>query len=76
MKKIRLDLDQLSVESFATERNGDAEQGTVRAHSGVPFTLDNNGGGCVVNQTMGTGEIYCVCENIDQPVTQGSDCVG
>ena len=36
MKKMRLDLEQLAVESFATEREGGAERGTVRGHSDVP----------------------------------------
>ena len=70
MKKIRLDLDALAVETFATERNGETEQGTVRANSGEFTTI-----GCVpVNPTYGTGEIHCVCENLDEQVTRPVGC--
>ena len=36
MKKIGLNLEQLLVESFATERDGGAEKGTVRGHDSFP----------------------------------------
>ena len=39
MKKIRLHLDSLRVETFETAR-GEEERGTVRAHSGVSCTYN------------------------------------
>ncbi|MFL5538370.1 MAG: pinensin family lanthipeptide, partial [Longimicrobiaceae bacterium] len=35
MHKLKLDLDQLSVESFETNATEDARRGTVKAHSHV-----------------------------------------
>lgn len=32
MEKIRLDLDELAVESFSTDGEPEAERGTVKAH--------------------------------------------
>lgn len=75
MNKIRLDLDALAVETFATERDGETEQGTVRAYSGDPL------GGCVtigcvpVNPTYGTGEIDCVCQDLDEQPTRPVGCM-
>lgn len=66
MKKIRLNLEQLTVESFSTERDRDEERGTIRGHdSGIPASLDPQH--CVYNPTFGTGEIYCVCVPMVQP---------
>jgi len=37
MKKMRLNLDQLAVESFATAQDGEAERGTVRGLQSYPI---------------------------------------
>lgn len=56
MKKIRLSLDALAVETFATTKNGRVEWGTVRGHG--------SGIGC---GSMGCDSISadggCVCED-------------
>jgi hypothetical protein len=79
MKKISLDLNQLTVETFAIERDGETEQGTVRAYSGVPLggcvTIDYGTGCAPINPTYGTGEMYCICENLDEQVTRSVGCI-
>ena len=42
MNKIRLHLEDLRVESFATAGEGQAPRGTVRAHASGYFTCDPN----------------------------------
>ncbi len=53
MKKIRLDLDRLSVESFATERDGGPGKGTVRGHLSAYYELCHAGD---------TWQVSCTCE--------------
>jgi hypothetical protein len=38
MRKVRLDMDALKVESFATAERGADKRGTVRGHSSPDFT--------------------------------------
>lgn len=74
MKKIRLDLEQLAVESFATARARRAEKGTVRAHdSGTEawsceqyctFGCYSHSGlevGCICPPHWGTNNLTCSC---------------
>lgn len=56
MKKIRLDLDQLAVESFATSLAGRAGMGTVRAH--IDSNLDYTCWDC----TSHSGFEWCICQ--------------
>lgn len=77
MKKIRLDLDALDVESFATRDTPEAERGTVHGQ-GVAnpwFTLDghdscygmcatheyNDCGACTVGPSC---EYYCLAQSV------------
>ncbi len=58
-KKIRLDLDRLAVETFATTQDDGAGHGTVRGHDSAP----GSGIGCL---TLGygseSGYELCICE--------------
>jgi hypothetical protein len=55
MNKLRLELDDLRVDTFATSGSAGSERGTVRAHGGV-------GGG---------DSIYEVCEPLPPDYTEG-----
>ena len=44
MKKLRLDVDALAVESYATEDAGDVLRGTVQAEEGPRLTRTSCGG--------------------------------
>ena len=46
MEKIRLDLDELAVESFATESLPEAVRGTVRAEEASCICNSSKIGGC------------------------------
>jgi hypothetical protein len=62
MKKIRLELEQLAVESFATARGRGAEKGTVRGHdSGSDaYTCEQD---CTWGCTSHTGlDVGCICQ--------------
>jgi len=65
MKKLRMELDDLQVESFATDR-GDGDRGTVEGHvsaqcSAGAFTC-NGGNTCVEGATCGNNEsCYVSC---------------
>jgi hypothetical protein len=77
MKKIRLNLDQLAVESFATERNEEVDQVTVDGGSGVPLAgcVTINDGDCGINPTFGTGHEYCICPDMLAPAnTYDGNC--
>jgi len=68
MHKLKLDLDQLTVESFDTDASGMAPRGTVRAHSDFCVRTDI----CVPTQ----GELTCgdTCDNTCN--TCGASCGG
>ena len=53
MKKIRLNLDALAVETFATTKDDDASRGTVRGHLSAYYELCNPGD---------TWQQSCTCE--------------
>jgi hypothetical protein len=60
MKKVRLDLEQLAVESFATARGRGAEKGTVRGHDSGSEAYS-----CWADCTWGcvshSGYEWCIC---------------
>ncbi|HEX6749642.1 MAG TPA: hypothetical protein VF092_20285 [Longimicrobium sp.] len=60
MKKVKLSLDTLSVESFAVVAES-AEKGTVLAHrpSGMPFTCDTCGATCLTDCTCPVTGRHC-----------------
>jgi len=70
MKKIRLDLDQLAVESFATDRDGGAEAGTVRGHQFGGSGVGCASYGCDSSQRLE----QCICENQFNPETAPPVC--
>jgi hypothetical protein len=53
MKKIRLDLDGLTVETFATTKDDEARRGTVRGHLSAYYELCQPGD---------TWQASCTCE--------------
>ena len=53
MKKIRLDLDALAVETFSTTRDDEAARGTVRGHLSAYYELCHEGD---------TWQQSCTCE--------------
>ncbi|HEU0301251.1 MAG TPA: hypothetical protein VFR37_17435 [Longimicrobium sp.] len=55
MKKIRLDLEHLSVDSFATAEAGDADRGTVHGHWSQMGTCDGRVATCQFGGTCGPG---------------------
>jgi hypothetical protein len=66
MRKMRLDLDELVVEAFATTPGAQAARGTVRGHSGLPGcqaeTGDDVGVLSYVDPQSITGELeWCIC---------------
>jgi hypothetical protein len=74
MKKIRLDLEQLAVESFATARARGAEKGTVRGHDSgseawsceqyCTWGCYSHSGlevGCICQPHWGTNHLTCTC---------------
>jgi hypothetical protein len=68
MNKLKLNLDQLTVESFNTDASGIARRGTVQAHSDFCVRTDN----CVLTW----GELTCgdTCDNTCN--TCGASCGG
>lgn len=63
MQKIRLDLDEVQVDSFATQTTRSAERGTVRALSGL---------GCDTTDCYSaTDPLECPCE---PKFTSEGDC--
>jgi hypothetical protein len=70
MNKVRLELDDLSVESFETARAGEGEKGTVLAFiSGVRCPPPSLGGGpdCATdiayNTCNGSCDVYHLCND-------------
>lgn len=62
MKKIRLDLEQLAVESFATARGRGAEKGTVRGHDdrGEAYSCEKDcSWGCTSHSGL---DAWCICQ--------------
>ena len=62
MRKIKLELEALEVESFPTASGGDAERGTVRGQAsglGCPTDPDCTGGGVDPSYSADGG---CVCQ--------------
>jgi hypothetical protein len=79
MKKLRLNLDALEVQTFRTTPGSDATRGTVRANSGCCYSGDDctgywstcdGGGGTAF--CPGTGMQSCGCSN--QPETCAAPC--
>jgi len=67
MNKIRLDLDALAVETFATTKDDGAERGTVRGQgSGLGCGTD---GGPLDPSISADGE--CICDNRFSPAETG-----
>jgi len=70
MKKIRLDMDALAVETFATTKDDGAGRGTVRGHDSA-----GSGIGCVsMGCDSASGLEQCICENNFNPETFSSAC--
>lgn len=69
MKKIRLDLDTLAVESFETAREGGDLRGTVRGH--LAITPDSGGG--VSRCDLCTGDPRCMSLDGPCPINPGGD---
>lgn len=65
MKKMRLEIDELAVETFATGANGDAGQGTVKAADatiGITCGATCAGVTCVTSCGGGGGGVqHCTC---------------
>lgn len=68
MAKIRLDLEQLAVESFTTTQGERAERGTVRGHDSDPSGIGCGSFGC----DSISGLERCICEA--QPNTEHYSC--
>jgi hypothetical protein len=70
MEKIRLNLDALAVETFATTKDDGADRGTVRGH--------DSGGSGVGCASLGCESVsyleQCICEGNVHPETFSSDC--
>jgi|GEM_PF-2342032 len=74
MKKIRLDLDRLAVETFATTKDEGADVGTVRGHgSGIGCASGNcSGNPCSgPNDPSISADGGCVCEDMFNPLSAG-----
>lgn len=71
MNKIRLDMDALAVETFATTKDEGRGRGTVRGHDSA-----GSGIGCIsYGCDSGSGYEQCICE--DQFATGGQrGCAG
>jgi hypothetical protein len=77
MHKLKLDLDQLSVESFGTDPFEGARRGTVEAHSQLCSLYETCPVSC--NDTCGTCDPSCVsCVSCNQTCynTCGPSCYG
>lgn len=62
MKKIRLDLEQLAVESFSTEEGRGAEKGTVRGYDSASEAYScwqDCTWGCTSHSGL---EVGCICQ--------------
>lgn len=55
MNKIKLNLDRLQVESFATDADGGGERGTVHGHWSQLGTCDGRVATCQYGGTCGPG---------------------
>jgi hypothetical protein len=64
MQKIRLDLNNLRVESFETAAARENEGGTVRAHSGYP---------CYTGQPCISAGAIDPCNTVDNQTCSGAD---
>ncbi len=74
MKKIRLELDSLTVESFATTKDEGREPGTVRGHgSGIGCaTAYCSGNPCSgPNDPSVSADGGCACEDMFNPASTG-----
>ncbi|HEX6749770.1 MAG TPA: hypothetical protein VF092_20935 [Longimicrobium sp.] len=73
MRKLRLELDSVSVDSFATGRETHALRGTMHAHgaSGLPCDATHNG--C---PTQFCATVPLLCETVFAPQCTGTTCTG
>lgn len=55
MRKIKLDLDRLHVDSFATSSDDDESRGTVHGHYSQVGTCDGRAATCQYGGTCGNG---------------------
>lgn len=61
MRKISLNIDDLAVESFATDKGGGAAAGTVRGHLATEACPPNPSfGTCFQSCAMTNGYGYCI----------------
>jgi hypothetical protein len=62
MRKIRLSIDELAVDSFRTAGRGEANAGTVRAHDATTLADGCNfsRGTCFQSCAMTNGYQYCI----------------
>ena len=65
MKKLRLELDELAVESFTTSRDAREGRGTVRGHFLALYSYQQI--------CEGSWE-FAVCDSADQCLTAGAEC--
>ncbi len=76
MKKLRLELDELQVESFTIDR-GEDERGTVEGHISARCSAGDrtcNGGDTCVNGNTCGGEVSCAGSCPDPCTNENSYC--
>ncbi len=69
MPKLRLDLDDLQVETFAVTRHAARDTGTVRGHAKATYACTEGWDGCPVD-TIGA----YTCNPTDDPTDGGMTC--
>lgn len=61
-KKLRLDLNELRVQEFATAENGAAKRGTVHGNSDIPTQCNNDMScPCTREELSCSGDHPCLC---------------